>query len=65
MTAQETFNRYAEKAANMSIEGLRYSLRDCIAAARACSGHDTVREGQYYDEAFAYRNELNKRNATL
>lgn len=61
MNAQTIFAHYANKAAKMSIEALQYSIADCIAAAKACSGHDIAREGQYMDEASAYRAELNKR----
>lgn len=55
------FSRFEAKAKDMNNLALESSIRDCVAAARACSGHDTRREGAYMDEASVYRLELNRR----
>ena len=61
MNATTNFSKFESKAKEMSNLALEYSIRDCVAAAKACAGHDSKREGEYMDEASAYRKELNSR----
>ncbi len=63
MSAQETFANWTAKAANMTIEGLQYSIRDCREAAKAAQGWDAAGEGKYMDELSVYLTEVNKRGA--
>lgn len=54
-------------ARNMSVEGLLYSIDDCIEAGKAAWGLDQAgcrvskTQGHYHDEASVYRRELVRR----
>lgn len=61
MNAQATFANWSSKAANMTTDGLRYSIRDCRESADNMRGFDAQAEGRYMDEMAAYISELNKR----
>lgn len=61
MSAQEIFANWTKKAAAMTVEGLRYSIRDCRDTAENMRGFDAQAEGRYMDEMAAYINELKKR----
>lgn len=63
MTTAATFANWTAKAANMTIEGLQYSIRDCREAAKAAQGWDLAGEGKYMDEMSVYLTEIRKRNA--
>lgn len=63
MTTAATFANWTAKAAEMTIEGLQYSIRDCREAAKAAQGWDAAGEGKYMDELSVYLTEVNKRGA--
>lgn len=63
MTTSATFANWTAKAANMTIEGLQYSIRDCREAAKAAQGWDAAGEGKYMDELSVYLAEVNNRGA--
>ena len=63
MTTAATFANWTAKAADMTIEGLRYSINDCRKAAEAARGWDAAGEGKYMDELSVYLTEVNKRGA--
>lgn len=65
MTTAATFANWTAKAADMTIEGLRYSINDCRKAAEAARGWDAAGEGKYMDELSIYLAEMNQRGAIM
>ena len=63
MTTAAHFANWTAKAANMTIEGLQYSIRDCRQAAEAARGWDSAGEGKYMDEMSVYLTEIRQRSA--
>ena len=55
------WERYEEKARNMSVVELLFSIEDCRKASLASRGWNPENEGYYDDEASVYFRELRKR----
>jgi hypothetical protein len=59
-TAQD-FSKWAREAKKLSIDSLRYVVKDCQEAAQAMRGWNPEREGYYLDQAHTFGQELTKR----
>ena len=59
-TAQD-FSKWEREAKKLSIDSLRYVVKDCQEAAQAMRGWNPEREGFYLDQASTFGQELTKR----
>ena len=55
------FAKWQREAKQLSIDSLRYVVKDCQEAARAMRGWNPEREGYYIDQASTYSQELTRR----
>jgi hypothetical protein len=56
-TAQD-FTKWARQAKTLSIESLRYVIKDCKDAENAMRGWNPEREGFYADQCMTFQSEL-------
>ncbi len=59
-TAKE-FTEWTAKAKTLSVDSLRYVVRDCRNAEQAMRGHNPERECYYADQAMTFGDELRRR----
>jgi hypothetical protein len=57
----EDFKKWEREAKKLSIDSLRYVIKDCLDAALAMKGWNPTREGFYIDQASTFSQELKKR----
>ena len=61
----EEFKKWREHAARVSMDSLKYIIKDCVAARESFKGWNSERENHYADQCFTYSDELYRRNKLL
>tara|TARA_R110000803_G_scaffold57147_1_gene115020 strand:- start:278 stop:475 length:198 start_codon:yes stop_codon:yes gene_type:complete len=56
------FNKWRELASIVSLDSLKYIIKDCAQARDAMAGWNPVKENYYADMYFTYSDELYRRS---